>query len=241
MKPIISYETLRSFAYSNDRLCAGKIRGIVLAFQGLGAREMFSADPADGLWFAGRNIAYLIPYCNPWCWMNRQAVAFTDEIVKVLLEHYGLSETTPIVSTGGSMGGQCALVYMVYARITPAACAACCPVCDLPYHFTERPDLPRTLYSAFFSEEGELTEALKTASPLHLADRMPDADYFLFTCGEDLAVKKEMHADRFAAAMKGSHRVTCWNDPGRGHCDLSPELREIYRGCAAEAIDRRCR
>jgi len=32
MKKVITYETLRNFAYSNDRLIMGKIRGIVVEF-----------------------------------------------------------------------------------------------------------------------------------------------------------------------------------------------------------------
>ena len=61
-------------------------------------------------------------------------------------------------------------VYTRYAAVTPVACVANCPVCDLPYHYTERPDLPRTLYSAFGDSDSEtLGDAMKKASPYHLA------------------------------------------------------------------------
>ena len=33
---------------------------------------------------ADKGIACLIPYLNPWNWMNRQAVAYTDELIAVL-------------------------------------------------------------------------------------------------------------------------------------------------------------
>ena len=68
-----------------------------------------------------------------------------DTTVKSILPQF---ENIPVVSTGGSMGGQSALVYCAYSKRTPVACVANCPVCDTVFHFTERPDLPRTLYSA---------------------------------------------------------------------------------------------
>ena len=47
------------------------------------------------------------------------------------------------------MGGLCALVWPRYTKRRVVAVAANCPVCDLPFHYTERPDLPRTLRAAF--------------------------------------------------------------------------------------------
>jgi hypothetical protein len=41
MNKIITYETLRDFAYSNDAICKGPIRGVLLSFTGLGQKEMF--------------------------------------------------------------------------------------------------------------------------------------------------------------------------------------------------------
>ena len=238
MEKIITYETLRSFAYSNDKLCTGSIRGIVLSFFGLGGAAMFSEDTNEGKFFAEHNIVYIVPYANPWAWMNRQTAAYTDEIIDVLMDHYGLPDDLPIVSTGGSMGGQSALVYMAYASRTPVACAANCPVCDLPFHFTERPDLPRTLYSAFGTYEGTLQQALESASPTHLADagRMPDADYYIFHCEADTAVNKQKHSDIFVEKMKQTHTVTYYAVPERGHCDLTPEMREEYNRVIVASI-----
>ena len=225
MEKIITYENLRSFAYTNDRLIQGEIKGIVLSFYGLGNMTMYHSDPAEGLELAKKGILYVIPYYNPWSWMNRQAVAYTDEIIAVLCEKYGLDSDIKIVSTGGSMGGLSALVYCVYAKITPCACVANCPVCDLPYHFTERPDLPRTLYSAFAEYEGDLESALRSCSPLHLVEKMPKIDYIIFHCEGDQAVHLEQHSARFVEAMGQSHNVAFHTVPLRGHCDLSPEAR----------------
>jgi len=239
MEKLITYETLRKFAYSNDRLCRGPIRGLVIAFHGLNWVNMLSEDPPEALEFAKKGILYLFPYNNPWAWMNQQAVAFTDELVDLLFRHYSLPDSLPIVSTGRSMGGQSALVYTVYARRTPAACVVNCPVCDLPYHYTERPDLPMSLYSAFFRFDGTMDEALRSASPIHLIDRMPDIPYTIFHCEKDSAVSKRMHSDRFVEAASRL-RIRYVAVPDRDHCDLPPEYLADYLNSSAAAIDACC-
>lgn len=229
MEKIITIDNLRSFAYCNNLICKKPIKGLVVSFFGLGGATMFSEDTQEGIRFAEDGILYVIPYQNPWAWQNRQNVEYTDEIIDVLFETYNLPEGLPIVSTGGSMGGLSALVYMVYAKRTPTACVANCPVCDLPYHFTERPDLPRTLYSAFYHYEGSMQEALKTASPVDLVDKMPrESKYYIFHCEEDKSVNKQKHTDRFVQKMKENHDVLYYAVPGRGHCDLTDEMKVKY-------------
>lgn len=237
MKKLITYDTLRNFSYSNDKICTAPIKGIVLDFFGLGGQQMFDEDMPFGKELANKGIVLLIPYNNPWAWMNTQAVLYTDEIIDVLMDKYALSESIPVVSSGGSMGGLSALVYTRYAQHTPVACVANCPVCDLVFHYTERPDLPRTLYSAFFHSSADCMEdALKTASPLHLVDQMPEIDYFIFHCEEDMAVNKEKHSDKFVKKMQPVHRVTYHTVPERGHCDLPEDMQKLYNDYIINAI-----
>ncbi|MBE6613268.1 MAG: hypothetical protein E7632_12340 [Ruminococcaceae bacterium] len=233
MNKIITYETLRQFCYSNDKLCK-EIRGIVICFAGLNCRDMYE-EHRTGTDMAKHGIVWVFPYNNPWCWMNEQAVAYTDELIDVLMAHYNLPDDLPIVAEGGSMGGMAALTYMVYAKRTPVACVANCPVCDLPYHFTERPDLPRTLYSAFWHENGAMEDILPRYSPLHLVDKMPDADYTIFHCEEDKSVNKQLHSDKFVAAM-AHRRVEYIPVPGRGHGQLTDEMWERYYNTVKNAI-----
>ena len=49
MKGIITYENLRSFAYSNDALIKGRARGVILNFMGLNCNNMYSEDPERGV------------------------------------------------------------------------------------------------------------------------------------------------------------------------------------------------
>ena len=237
MEKIINIENLRSFAYCNNGICKKPIKGIAVSFFGLGGVTMFNEDTEDGIRFAEKGILYVVPYQNPWAWQNKQNVAYTDEIIDVLFKEYNLPENMPIVSTGGSMGGLSALVYMVYAKRTPIACVANCPVCDLPYHFTERPDLPRTLYSAFYNYDCSLQEALESASPLHLIYKMPqNSKYYIFHCEEDKAVNKEKHSDRFVVKMEEAHNISYYAVPERGHCDLTDEMRKLYNESIIKSV-----
>lgn len=236
MNKVINYENLRSFAYSNDKTVKMPIRGVVVNFFGLGGMSMFDEDTSEGKYYAERGIVYLVPYNNPWAWMNKQAVAYTDEVIDVIFEKYALPETLPVVANGGSMGGMSALVYTRYARRTPVCCVANCPVCDLPFHFTERHDLPRTLYSAFWHEEGDPSEALKSASPLHLIDEMPKIDYHIFHCDEDMDVNIHSHSDVFVEAMKkAGHSITYTIVEGQPHCVLTPEAWDKFHALCADA------
>ena len=236
MKPVVNPDNLRFFAYLNDRVLEGKPRGLVLDFKGLGGMDMFDEDTPRGIKFGKRGILYCVPYLDPWNWMNPAAVRETDAILSAVRETYG---PLPTVSSGGSMGGLCCLVYARYAAVTPVAAAANCPVCDLPYHCTERPDLPRTLYAAYGSaDEDTLAEALEKSSPLHLAEKreMPRIPYTVFHCTEDRAVNKEKHSDRFVAAMRAYAPVDYTAVEGRGHCDLG-EMWEAFDGAILKAFE----
>jgi len=234
---IINYENLRSFAYSNDKLIKGKIKGIAIDFFGLGCQAMYNEDTEVGKRLAEHNILFFVPYSNPWGWMNKQEIMLTDEIMDVLFEHYNLDKDTPIVSTGGSMGGLCSLVYAYYAKRTPIACVSNCPVCDLPYHFTERVDLPRTLYSAFGDCEGEISQVLKEYSPYHLAEKMPDIKYTIFHCSGDTAVNIEKHSNKLVDKMKEYGKsITYHIIKDREHCDLGKEATEKYYQAIIDAI-----
>ena len=229
MKPLICYENLRNFAYSNDAIISGNIRGIVVDFKGLGNMEMVDGQNHRGAMFAGKGILYVMPYNNPWNWMNAQAVSFTDEIIDVLKAKYA-SDDVDVVASGGSMGGLCALMYSKYSKHKVAACVANCPVCDLPFHFTERPDLPRTLYSAlWYSDADDMETALAERSPLHQASAMPDIPYTIFHCDADEAVNIHSHSEKFVEEMRRRGRnVEFRIVKDRGHCDLDDISLKMY-------------
>ena len=230
MQTPINKDSIRLFASSNVNILNGAPHALALEFHGLGdGIGIGDNDSRLGRYLAERGVIYAIPYYGPWAWMSDKAVRYVDEYVDAIFDLFGLEEGFPVVSTGLSMGGQGALVYCAASRHRIAACAANCPVCDLPYHYTEREDLPRTLYGAFSHYDMPLEEALKTASPLHIAEKMPDIPYLVIAAENDQAVSMKKHADPFVKKMRDlGRRVEYVVMPGRGHCDLSPEAVQIY-------------
>lgn len=239
MEKIMNFENIRSFAYVNNNVCKLPIKGIVVSFFGLGTMLMYDSETKEGEFYGENGLLYVVPYNNPWAWMNKQAVAYTDEIVDVLIEKYNLNKNIPLVSIGGSMGGQSALVYTVYSKHNIVSCVANCPVCDVAYHFTERKDLPRTLYSAIFNESGTLEEALKSISPLHIADKMPKIEYHIFHCNKDMAVNISAHSEKFVKKMQDKkHNITFDIVDGRGHCDLTLDMQRKFENYVVESINK---
>ncbi len=223
---MINYDNLRLFAYSNDKLIKGEIRGIVVDFQGLGFNGIINEDTDKGRFYAENGLICVIPYVDPWAWMNRTAVRTADLIIGALEDRYG--KKFPVCSTGGSMGGQEALIFCLYSSRDVVSCVTNCPVCDMEYHITERDDLPRTMLAAFGNADN-FDEELLAHSPYHVADRMPKIPYTVFHCEEDRAVSIDAHSVKLVERMRTlGHDVTFIRVPGRGHCDLDDSSEKRF-------------
>ena len=197
---------IKDVAWTGEDYLGSPIKAIILRFSGLGGTEGMktSADPQELEW-ANAGGLVVLPYHNPWAWMNRAAIDFVDELIDAILAKSGLPATLPIIATGGSMGGHGALTYSLKSRHPVARCLAVCPVTDLVYHYGERRDLPRTLHSAFGSY-GNIEAALREYSPLHQAEKMPDIPYMLVHGEKDVAVSKAHHGDPFCRTLKQAGR-----------------------------------
>lgn len=237
MEKIIDKQNVRLFAYVNDGVCKLPIKGIVVDFFGLDNVSTFDNDTVAGEYYGERGIVYVTPYTNPWSWMNKQSVGLVDDIIDAVIDKLGLDNDIPIVLSGESMGGQSALTYCVYAKRTPIACVVNCPVCNVVYHYTERHDLPRTMFSAVYNEQCSLEDALKSISPIHLIDKMPKIEYHIFHCLNDKAVNPSTHSAVFVDRMKKSgHSITYDTVPSRGHCDLGYHAKKLYAQYIEQAI-----
>ena len=54
MNKIMTYDNLRKFTYSNDKICTKPIKGIVLAFFGLRGSELYDYDTKEAQYYAER-------------------------------------------------------------------------------------------------------------------------------------------------------------------------------------------
>jgi hypothetical protein len=216
-------EWLNQVAWIGDQYVKGPIRGVVLSFHGLGSTGRKTEPTTAELGWAEAGGLVVFPYYGPWSWMNRQARAFVDELVDAVYAVYGLSDRTPLISTGGSMGGLSSLLYTRYARRPVAACLALYPACDLKFHFTERPDLPATIHHAFLGYTEDREAVLAEHSPLCQVARMPDIPYLIIQGDRDAAVSKARHSDPMVAAMRARKmNVEYVEVPGMGHVGPMP-------------------
>ncbi len=198
---MIAPDLLDKLAWLNADYVKQPISGIVLRFPGLGSTEVkTNPDPSDLEWGYAGALAVL-PYWDPWGWTNPTVVKFIDDLVDAIRLRYQLGPEVPLLSTGGSMGGHAALLYSIKSRHSVSACVALWPVCDLPFHYTERFDLPRTMHHAFGSY-GDISAILEQNSPLHQVKAMPKIPYLIVHGNLDQAVKKSAHSDPMVAAMR---------------------------------------
>ncbi len=204
------------------------VKGMVLRFSGLGGTTglKYDADVQEIEWIhAGAMVVH--PYHNPWAWMNGATVQFVDELITAIIKKYKLSDSVPIIATGGSMGGHASLTYTLKSKHKIIGSYASCPVCDLLFHYSERSDLPRTFHSAFGSYD-QIENELKDFSPLHQAAQMPRIKYFVIHGLKDQAVSKANHSDKLIPELKkNGHDVIYREESNMGHC--SPMTYEAYR------------
>jgi dipeptidyl aminopeptidase/acylaminoacyl peptidase len=205
-------------AFVGGGFVKGKVRAVILCFHGLGAGNLKTGLDLDQLKLAGQGGLIVYPYYGPWSWMNRKARKLTDEIVDLVYKENSLEDSVPLIITGGSMGGHAALNYARYSKRKPAAVACNCPVTDVRFHFTERPDLPRTFYNAYGLDGISMDEAFTENSPLEQAGNMPLVPYFIIHGDADKAVNKAAHSDKLVKSLRETgHTVEYVEAPGMEH------------------------
>ena len=215
---MLTADNAHRFAWLGSESVAGSVTGIVLRFPGLGSTALKTEADLSELEWGQKGALVIVPYQDPWGWMNPSVVAFIDDLVDAVRVRHALGAELPLISTGGSMGGHAALLYTIRSRHRITACLANCPVCDLPYHYSEREDLPRTMHHAFGSY-GDISAQLEANSPLHQVAHLPVIPYLLLHGALDQAVKKSAHSDPLVAAMRGRRlRIEYLECPQMRHC-----------------------
>lgn len=233
----VNLDNLRSFTYINEDSIVMPIRGIIVSFPGMGGQDFFTQDTPRGKFFGERGILYVLPYNNPWAWMNAQAFANSELIMDLVFEKFNLPETTPIAITGLSMGGHGALMYSMRSKRQPVACVLNCPACNMVSHVTERPELLRALHDAYYHEDGTIQEIMERNSPLCQAEHMPKIRYHIFHCDQDELVNIHTHSETFVARMRQlGHQMNYHVIPDRPHCEMGPDWEVVFREALLSAF-----
>ncbi len=209
---------LKSFAYVSTDFLSGPVKAVFACFPGLGGMEMKSSLDGFDVKLARQGALFVYPFVNPWNWMNAKTVEFADQVLDIALASQGLSPDFPIVTRGGSMGGYSALAFAMFSKHRIKAVIANCPVTDISFHITERPDLPRTFHDAMGSY-GDISQTLKDRSPNIHPEKLPSCKYLVIHGFNDKAVSKTAHSDKLVKLMRERKMdVAYLEDPIMGHC-----------------------
>ena len=219
---------LHSVAWIGERFVRGAITGVIVDFHGLGAPELKSVPAYEEQEWANAGGLVMTPYSDAWNWMNRSTRTFVDDLIAALYQEYRLASSVPLILTGGSMGGYGALLYARYAQHLVSACQAISPVCDLKYHFSERPDLPRTIYHALRGYDKGLEAAFEEHSTIAQTPFLPRIPYMILHGTNDQAVNKAAHSDRMVEAMRAHNLAVEYVEvPGMDH--TAPLFFDAFR------------
>ena len=236
MEKLVTPENLRNFTYINDAICQKPIKGIVMWCMGAGAKDVIAEENSHGEFFAKLGILYIQPYYNPWAWMNSFTRAFVDEIIAAVLKKHNLPDDIPFAVTGSSMGGLSSLVYITHAHRNFVSCTVNATICD-PMLYAQCGASIRTFYSALYHEPYDFETAIRSISPIHLVDRMPNIEYHFFHGEVDVGTPYELHAGRLAEALRAKgYPVTTEIMPGLGHAYPPPERFQVFLQYSADAI-----
>src|ERR1700728_2215625 len=132
---IESISDLKMVAWVVDEFLDGPPRALVIWLHGLGCPEFKRAPSLEEYLWTKAGALVILPYYGPWCWMNREARGFVDEVISAAIRLYKLGPEVPLISAGQSMGGCAALLLARYTRHPVAGCLALHPVCDTALHF----------------------------------------------------------------------------------------------------------
>lgn len=228
----INADTLSTYAWVNEEQCTMPVKEVALDIQGLNAGHTYRTEPElQDTMLGEKGVLVVRPYSGPWNWMSYETIETIDQVVDAVYEKYTLSDDTPLVLFGRSMGGMGVLNYARYSQHDVAGVALNCPVTNLSYHCTERPDCASTIYRAYNYYDCSVEEAVAQHDPMNFIDELPDVPYF-FVAGEaDESVNVSVHSDVYVPLMKEQgYDVEYLRVPGMAHVDLinHPEALEMY-------------
>ncbi len=228
----IDENTLGTYAWVNEAQCVMPVKAVALDVQGLNAGHGYKTSPElQDTMLGEKGVLVVRPYSGPWNWMSYETIDTIDKVLDAVYGKYGLSEDIPLVLFGRSMGGMGVLNYARYGKHDVAGVALNCPVTNLAYHCTERPDCAATIYRAYNYYDCGVAEAVKQHDPMNFVDNLPDVPYFFVAGDADESVSKKVHSDVYVPLMKNKgYTVDYLEVSGMIHVDLlnHPEALQAY-------------
>lgn len=225
------------YCNSNESLLKCRPEAVVLEFPGLGGNSClggvmdmgeYTGEYASELAENGMLLLYMFP--GPWSWMNEGSVRITDLVLDAVYDKFGLDCNVPVIPTGGSMGGQGAIIFAAESRYRERirGIAAACPCYDVPEAVFKLDIFPRTFISAVAGYGCSLDNALKKISPVHRINELLKVPYYI-VCDEADELFDADGMQKFASALSGKGAgVTVDVLPGLGHGGFTPDARKRF-------------
>ena len=212
---------------NNAEMIKGEIKGIALYFTGLGHTSQPANDMVAAPECARHNVLYILPFYNPWCWMNEKTVKYVDAMVDAARELFNVSADAPVGVYGGSMGGYNTFHYAVKSKNKIVAAALNCPCCNIEY---ELPYSPTTVFRSYFESAIEDTDDFEKYahdnSPINMVDKLPKIPYRFAVGLKDAVLYPSMHSNIMVERMvEAGHDVVRNDFPDVGHCNLTHKDR----------------
>ena len=227
----INEENFFDYAFVNTDALSFPVKAVCVEFHGYTDATTYSESPAKAKLLGEQGIAWVFPYYSVWAWMSRSSQEFNEQVLDAVYKKLGIPDTTPLIITGGSMGGLTALCYQVYGKRKAAACAVNCPVTDMAKFFDVVPDARRAILSAHILEEKPFRAVLDSYSPVKLVDKLPTIPYLLIYGEKDERITEEF-MPQFLEGMKAAgHDIKYRIQKDMIHCDIDGHKEAFDTWC----------
>lgn len=216
----INEENIFDYAFINIDTLKRPIKAVCVDFHGYTDATIYSESPARAKVLGEKGIVWVFPYYSVWAWMSRPSQEFNEQVLDAVYRKLQISDNTPLIITGGSMGGLTALCYLVYGKRKAVACAVNCPVTDMTKFFDLVPNTRRAILSAHILDERPLIEIMDVYSPVNLIDKLPEIPYLLIYGEKDELITKNFISQMLEKMSAAGHNVTHLLQKEMTHCDI---------------------
>jgi len=211
MNPI-NKDNILTYAFVNFDTLKEPINAVCIDFHGYTDASRFTESNRQATELGKQGIVYVFPYYSVWAWYSKSSRIYNEMVLDAVYEKIGVD--VPLVVSGGSMGGMTALMYSIEGKRRPVGCVVNCPVTDMELVYNKLDGVRPAILSAHI-EEGL---NLKSFSPYHRINDLPDIKYFALFGGEDSCITKDFYIP-FNEKMLG-RKYEFYLVPQMPHCDI---------------------
>ena len=227
----ITEDNILDFSFINLDTLEKPIKAVCVELHGFTDSTMYEKSPKKAEVLGRQGIVWVFPYYSVWAWMSKSSLQFIEQVLDAVYKKLKIVDSTPLIITGGSMGGLTAICYQIYGKRKAVACAANCPVTDMALFYERSIRSRRAILSAHILDETPLEKITYKYSPINLVEKLPKIPYLLVFGGKDGSVTEE-YWDVFLKKMSGyGHYVKPIIHEDMDHCDIDSHTEVFDAWC----------